>query len=173
MPSTLTYAKGNEIIVSSNPKGHMEEVIISGTPKPGTCMELMATEADANGHFTYRAVTGVDGAARPVAVLTNQLGSLVGKTKDDARVSGDLETIYFPSAGEQLNMLVRDQPSTGTAGVSNVGDRLGIDGASGMLQAIGSGAYAPFDLLIHLGIDQTANFHAWCRYRGDQPAAAQ
>lgn len=172
MPTTIT--KGNEIIVESNPKGVFKEVLVSGTPKPGTCMELVgSTEADANGHHTYRAVTGVDGAARPVAILTNLLGALQGLTRDDAKVSGDLEMIYFPVAGEEFNMLIRDQPGTGTASLSNVGDRLGIDGASGMLQAVGSGAYAPFDLLVHLGTDQTANFHAWCRFRGSQPAAAQ
>lgn len=165
MPTTVT--KGNEIIVSSNPKGHFVEVLISGTPKPGTVMELVpSTEADANGHHTYRARTGTDGAKGPIPVLLNYTQNLIGRTRDDAYASGDLGMIYFPIAGEELNMLIRDQPGTGTANLSNVGDLLGVDGASGMLQPVGSGASAPFELLVHLGTDLSANFHAWVRFRG-------
>lgn len=171
--------KGNEIIVESNPKGVHKEVIVVGTPKPGTCMMLQTgTDADANGHHSYVPATGgSDGAARSFCILTNELGALRGRLITDALVTGDLEKVYFPLAGEEFNMLCRDQPGTGTLGLSQVGDKLGIDAATGLLQPVNvatpviTGAYAPFELLVRLGTDQTANFHAWVRYRGAQAAA--
>ena len=46
-------AKGNEIIVSSEPRGRFEECIVSGTPKPGTVIDIKPTVAAVSGRFTY------------------------------------------------------------------------------------------------------------------------
>lgn len=165
-------ARGQEIILSADPKGHFDSGFISGTPKPGTCMEIVPSTAPKGGRFTYRAVSRNDGAKGPICVLVNDY--LQGKLSTDAYVSGTFApNLYWPIAGEELNMLIRDQPGTGTSLSENIGDLLEVDGATGMLQGIGTTgptgthASAPFMLLEHLGIDKTDNFLAWVKYLGN------
>lgn len=158
-------ARGTEIIVSTNPQGKFEECVVSGTPKPGTCMEIVPSTAPIGTRFTYRARSLADGAKGPVCVLLPD--QLQGKLATDAYVNATRGFLYWPIAGEELNMLIRDQPGTGTANVENIGDLLAIDGATGMLQAAGSAASAPFWLLEHGGVDETANYLRWCKYIGN------
>lgn len=164
-------AKGVCVVRAANPKGHFEECIISGTPKPGTCMEVVGSTEPKGNSFTYRACTRVDGSKGPVAVLRED--DLQGKTIDDAYVAGTKGFLYWPIAGEELNMLLRNPSGTGTLGSENIGDLLEIDGATGMLQAVGTGgptgahASAPFMLLEHMGIALTGNTLVRVKYLGN------
>ncbi len=165
-------AKGTEILLEANPRGKFDECIISGTPSPGTCMELVPATEPRGGRFTYRAVSRADGSKGPVCVLMPD--RLQGKLSTDAYVSGSRGFLYWPANGEELNMLFRYAPGTGTNNAEAIGDLLEIDGASGMLQAVGTdggGASvhvsAPFQLQEHPGVAYTANTLVWTRFLGN------
>lgn len=159
--------KGNKILVSNDPKGRHESVVISGTPLPGTHMELVpATNANAAGLFTYRALTRADGTKGPICILLED--DEQGKIATDAYVSGKVGKVYWPAAGEFMNVLLRDQPGTGTAGINDVGDVLAVDGATGYLTPVGALNCGPWQLMEDLTEDVSAAQLAFCQYRGDQ-----
>ena len=72
-------AKGSDILLTVNPKGNFLEGYVTGTPKPGTCMEIDWSESAVQGRFywePYGTTTadgergvGGDGHRRLVAVL--------------------------------------------------------------------------------------------------------
>lgn len=124
-------AKGNEIIVSAEPMGRFLEGIVSGTPKPGTCMQIKAATEPVGGRFTWEVYNAdADGNQRLVAVLLPD--ALQGKTATDAYADGDRCFLYCPAAGEELNMLVTDV-NTGTSDAFAIGDLLIIDDGTGKL----------------------------------------
>lgn len=166
--------QGQKIIVSCEPKGRFEGVIVSGTPKPGTCMEYVPSINPISGRFTMRARTitfPLDGQKGPVCVLLAD--ELQGGTNTQAYTSGRWGEVYWPTAGDDLNMLLRYQPGTGTALDENIGDLLEIDGSTGMLQGVGTGGAtgshlsAPFQLMEHLGVALTTNALVWVKYLGN------
>lgn len=160
-------ALGNKILINTDAKGRRQSCIISGTPKPGTHMEIVpATGPNGSGLFTYRAATRADGAAGQIVVLLED--DEQGKTVNDAYVSGTVGKLYWPLAGDEMNCLLRDPVGTGTANMHEVGDNLALDGATGMLQAAGSATAKPWQLLEDLTTDPTANFLAHCQFRGSQ-----
>lgn len=157
-------AKGNQIIATNNPRGVFLQGIISGTPKPGTLMELVAgTAADGNNRFTYQAYQpGTDGNQRPVMVLLEDESN--GRTASDAYVDGDNCKIYVPVAGEQLNMLVDD--IAGTADDVAVGDLFIGDTETGRLIATtGTPESEPF-MALEAVTDPTADHLVHCMYTG-------
>jgi hypothetical protein len=159
-------AKGSEILLSSDPQGRFEECIVSGTPSPGTCMEIVPSIAPVGGRFTFRAVSRADGTKGPVVVLLPD--RLQGYSATTAYTTGARGFMYWPIAGDELNMLERYQSGTGTAGIENIGDLLAIDGATGMLQAASGAASAPFQLREHQGVALTTNTLVWTQYLGNQ-----
>lgn len=123
--------KGNEIIVSAEPGGRFLEGIVSGTPKPGTCMQITAATEPVGGRHTWEVYnTSADGEQRLVAILLPDV--LQGKTYSDAYVSGDRCFLYCPQAGDELNMLVTDI-NTGTTDTFAIADLLMIDDGTGKL----------------------------------------
>lgn len=154
--------KGNEIIVSANPQGKFLEGTISGTPKPGTCMELVPATGLVGGRFTYRAVTRADGAKGPIYILLPDM--LQGKMATDAYVSGTRGFLYAPIMGEDLNMLVADV--AGTADDVAIGDLFGVAQTSGKLKANSGFASAPFQAN-EVITDPTADYFLWVTYLGN------
>lgn len=154
-------ARGNEIIVTSNPMGVRVEGVVSGTPKPGTVMEISAVAT--NGEKTFRVYQpGTDGDRRPIFVLLPD--HLQGKLATEAFTSGDRVQCYVPVAGEELNMLVADVSGTGDDHA--VGELLIVDTGTGKLIATtGSPESEPFQLLETL-TDPSADQLAWCLYTG-------
>lgn len=160
-------SKGTEIIISANPQGKFEECVISGTPLPGTCMELVPGTAPIGGKFTFRNVTRANGAKGPVCVLLPDRDQ--GKLATDAYVSGTRGFLYWPIAGEELNMLLRETSGTGTTGEVAIGDLLAIEKATGELMAAGALASAPFQLREHVGGAISAGDQlVWTQYIGNQ-----
>ena len=161
----------NAIIVTADPQGRFDEGIITDTSKPGTCMETVPSTPMSSGRFSYRHTSRNDGAKGEVIVLLPD--KLQGASVDTAYTANRRGFLYWPKAGDELNMLMRRQTGTGTLGSENVGDPLEIDGASGMLQAVGSGgptgthASAPFMLLEHLGVSLTGDTLVHVRYTGN------
>lgn len=167
-------ASGSEIIVNADPKGRFEDIIVSGTPKPGTLMELVPAQsvADATSttggfpvagtrrRFQYRAVSRTAGAIGSVAVLLAD--DLQGKTNDDAYTTLTAARIYWPLPGDELNLLVGSV--AGTADDVAVGDLFGINN-DGKLKANSSYATAPFQAL-EVVTDPTADYLLFCKYLG-------
>ena len=155
-------AKGNEIIVSSEPRGVFMEGIVSGTPKPGTIMEMMTT-APVNGRFTYRASTRTTGAKGPTFVLLPD--NLQGKLATDAYVTATRCFMYSPVAGEQLNLLVADVSGTGDDVA--IADLFVVENTTGKIKANSSNTSAPFQAMEAV-TDPTADYLLWCTYLGNQ-----
>jgi hypothetical protein len=166
-------AKGNSIIVSSEPKGVREECIISGTPTPGVVMELKGATAAVGGRFTYEpagttAAAGskgmsADGDRIPICVLTED--SLQGKLATTAYADGDRGFLYWPVNGEELNMLF--QNASGTADDVLVGDKLIVDDGTGkLLVSTGSPECEPFGALEAI-TDPTVDQLFWVKYTGN------
>lgn len=127
--------QGNEIIVSpgiNGPRGLLENGIVSGTPKPGTCMEMKAATANVDGRFTWLVAGTVqvfDGQPMPVVVLLPD--SSRGKLATDAYVDGEICFLYWPVVGDRLNMRIAN-PSGDIA----IGDKFEIDDGTGVLNRI-------------------------------------
>lgn len=157
--------RGNKILAQNDPKGRQETIIVSGTPLPGTHMEIVpATNPNAGGLYTYRACTRADGTKGPIAILLED--DEQGKTATDAYVTGKPGKIYWPLPGDFVNVLLRDQPGTGTAGINDVGDLLSVDGATGYLIPVGSLTSAPWQLMEDITEDVSAAQLALCQCVG-------
>jgi len=138
-------ASGNEIIVTSNPRGVFLEGYVNGTPLPGTIMTLDVSEAANNGRFTWEPFSPGTGTRAMIAVLLPD--SLKGKTETEAYVDGDRCFMYVPCPGEELNVLVQDSEDA-----IAVGDLLIVETATGLLlETTGTPESEPFQALEALG----------------------
>jgi len=107
-----------------------------------------------------------------VAVLLEDY--LQGGSATQAYVSGSWGMLYWPVAGDELNMIVKYEAGTGTHGEELIGTELEIQGSTGKLQAKGtfntpSGAHvsAPFMMMEQLVTPFTADSLTWCKYLGN------
>lgn len=169
-------AKGNRIIVTPHPRGVFEEIKVSGTPKPGTVMELVTLDQSGNRH-TYEpagttAASGskgmsADGDRIGIAVLLSFIdhaGCPPGLTATDAYTTGDRGVIYWPVPGEELNMLFMNQSGTADDVVAN--DKLIVDDGTGkLLVSTGSVESEPF-IALEAITDPTADQLFWCKFTG-------
>lgn len=157
-------AKGNEIIVSANPRGVFLEGTLSGALKPGTVVQIDVSEGiDSNGNFSWEAYNAdADGNRRLIAVLLPD--TLRGKLATEAYTSGDHCFVYVPAPGEQLNMLIADV--AGTADDHAFGELLIVDDGTGKLIATtGTPESEPF-MLLEAITDPTTDTLAHCIYTG-------
>ena len=117
------------IVLSDAPKGRFIEGIVSGTPKPGTIMEVTNT-AIVNGKATWQIYTpGADGdrPIGPMAILRED--ELQGRDKDTAYVTGTKCFLYCPIPGDELLLLVKN--IAGTSDSFAIADKLIIDNGTG------------------------------------------
>lgn len=157
-------ARGNEIIVSANPRGVFLEGTINAALKPGTICQIDVSEGIGNdGRFDWEAYNAdADGNRRLIAVLLPD--HLRGKTATDAYASGDRCFLYVPVAGEELNCLVANL--SGTADDHSFGDLLIVNDGDGLLIATtGSPESEPF-MLLEAITDPTADTLAHVQYLG-------
>ena len=159
-------AKGTEIVVSSQHRGVEQECIVSGTPKPGTVMQIKAATEPVGGAYTYEAYDkSYDAMPDAVAVLLPD--RYQGKLETEAYTSGDRGFIYFPAAGEELNMIIENV--AGTADDYAIGDRLEINDGTGKLQDASTSTLnnrrAPFTVLETI-TDPTDDYLAHVRFNG-------
>ena len=143
-------ARGNEIIVSANPRGRfIEGKLKTGiTPKPGTILQLQAATAiDANGRFTFElAAPDADGGRPkgPLCILDLDWGQ--GKVASDAYADSANVRCYVPIPGEEFNLLVANL--SGTADDHAISEMLIVDTGTGLLIATtGTPETEPFQLL--------------------------
>lgn len=150
--------KGNSIIVSGpwgSPRGvFMEGIINTGrTPKPGTCMEIVADTADVKGRFKWQECgvaaasgdrgMGGDGHRVFFAILLEDRAQ--GKDYNDAYAANEVCYLYVPAPGEQFNMILENQGGTGED--FDVGDVLMIDDGTGKLLESSSAQVSTFTCL--------------------------
>lgn len=160
-------ARGNEIIVSANPRGvFMEGFIKSGqTPKPGTILQLDASVALQAGRHTFKIYDRAADGDRPAGALWILYQDwLQGGLTSTAYAAGDRAFLYSPVAGEEFNLLLGDV--AGTADDHALGEVLMVDDGTGKLIATtGSPQSAPF-VLLEAVTDPVADTLAWVQYGG-------
>lgn len=149
--------RGSLIMAESFPKGCFLEGIISGTPKPGTAMQIKAATELVAGEFTWEVYNpSADGDPRLMAILLED--DLQGGIYSTAYVSGTRGKLYVPLPGELINILLKDV--SGTGDTHAIGDRVMAEHGSGkfIVQSTSSGN-GPFTLL-----ETLAAFTAdgWC-----------
>jgi hypothetical protein len=164
-------AKGNGILVTPEPKGVFEDIIISGTPKPGVVMERTST-ALVGGRATYNpAGTTAASGSRGMSADGDRIGICVlledwerGITPDTAYASGDRARIYWPVNGEEMNMLFQD--NSGTADDIAINDKLIVDDGTGkVLLSASTPESEPF-IALEAIVDPVADQLLWCKYIG-------
>ena len=167
--------KGSRIIVTNNPRGVFEEVIIKTgrTPKPGTCMEIVPSIDPVEGVFTY-AEYGIQAASSGQYVAADGdkkcIAILVEKDQEAgiysaAYAAGDRAKVYYPAMGEQFNMLVEDVSGTGDDKI--VGEEYMLDNGTGKLLTADDNAEAhPFTGL-EASTNPLADELIWCRFNGE------
>lgn len=130
------------IILTAEPRGIFKEGIVSGTPKPGTVMQITAATEPVGGKHTWEVYNAdFTGARRIIAVLLED--SLQGKTVTDAYVSGDQCFLYCPIPGDELNMLLHNV--VGTSDAFAIGDLLRVaDGTGKLVSSVGTVEAEPF-----------------------------
>lgn len=143
-------AFGNEIIVTSNPRGVFREgkIAAAETPKPGTIMQIQAAGGlDANGRFVFEIYNADADGGRPKGPLWILLtDDRQGRLATTAYAAGELCQCYCPCAGEEFNMLLLNL--AGTADDHAFGEILIVDDTTGKLIATtGSPETEPFMLM--------------------------
>jgi len=157
-------AKGTEIIVTANPRGVKAEGFVSGTPKPGTCMQVKAATEPVGGRHTWEVFNAdADGNRRIIAILLPK--RLEGGLETAAYVDGDRCYLYFPLPGDMLNMLVAN--ISGTSDTFGIGDLLMVDDGTGKLIAsTGSPESEPFVMMETVSTALTADTLEWVMFTG-------
>lgn len=147
-------ALGNEIVVTAEPRGQFLEGIVSGTPKPGTVMQVVAATEPQSGRFTWQVYNAAaDGNQRLIAVLLPDV--LQGKIATTAYTTGQRCFLYCPLPGELLNMLYTDT-DTGTSDAFAIGDIMIVDDGTGkLIDTTGTPESEPF-LCMETWADPTA-----------------
>lgn len=162
-------------MLEGNPKGKFIECIISGTPKPGTVMELVVGTAAVNGRFTYEPAgttannstysgMAADGNRLPIAVLLPD--RLQGRLATTAYASGEIGFLYFPVAGEEFNMILKNESGTGADQDFTIGTKLIVDDGTGTLVVSASTPESEPFICLEVKADLAADYLAWCMYTG-------
>ena len=157
-------AKGNEILLSANPRGVFLEGYVNAALQPGIVCQIDVSEGlGDDGRADWEAYnTAADGEQRLIAVLLPD--QLKGKLATDAYASGDRCFLYVPCPGEELNMLLLDIAGTGDDFA--FGDILMVnDGDGKLIATTGSPESEPFQLM-EVVTDPVADTLAHCIYTG-------
>lgn len=163
-------ARGNETIVTANPRGVFEEgyVKTGQTFSPGMGVLRDASVALINGKHTYKLYDETADGDHPTGalwVVTNLLNALVGKTLSDTYAAGTRVSVYSPVAGEELNLLLKD--IAGTADDHALGEKLVIDTGTGKWIATTGSPETEFAQLLEVVTDPAADTQAWCQWSGN------
>ena len=156
-------ARGNEIVVSANPRGVFTEGYVGAgiTPKPGQIMQIDPTVALKGGRHTWKLYTGGANGNRPKGPLAVMLPDPdQGKIATQAYAAGDRCFLYCPLPGEELNLLMKfgDVSDTHAAG-----EILIVENTTGkVIATAGTPQSAPFVLLESLTL--TADTLVWTMF---------
>jgi hypothetical protein len=144
--------KGNKIIVSGEPRGRYYWGPVTGTPRPGTIMQIDVSEGlNDDGNFTFEAFDRADGGRSVIFVLLErELQGIAVNTSTSlfpAYVAGDEVGVYVPAPGEELNVMFGNIGGTGDD--VTFGEYLMVDATTnpGMLIDPSSEEIEPFQAL--------------------------
>lgn len=162
-------ARGNEIIVTSEPQGQFSEgfVATGETHYPGMIVQRDPSVALQGGRHTYKIYDRAADGDQPQGafwVVTNLLGALTGKTITDSIAAGERMMVYSPMAGEELNLLVLN--IAGTADDHALGEILMVDDGTGKLIATTGTPETEVAQLLEAITDPVADTLAWCEWSG-------
>lgn len=161
-------ARGQKIIVSSEPGGRFVEGIIAAgiTPKPGTVVQVQAATALVAGRQTWEVYNADADGGRPKGPFIILLeDSLQGRDMSTAYAAGDRAFGYIPAPGDELNLMVGDASGTGDDHVK--GEMLIVDDTTGEFVATtGSPETEVAQLNETLTTDPTADELGWCTWTG-------
>lgn len=124
---------GNRVVVANPSRGVRLEATVSGTPKPGTHMQLKAATEPVSGAYTWE-VFNRAGDAIPYVVALLDFDFLQGKLATDAYVTATRGFVYFPLPGEICNVLVADVAGTGATSDYAIGDEMQIQDDTGLIE---------------------------------------
>lgn len=163
--------RGSKIIVTADPRGLRTEGTITDTSKPGTHMEIVPATAPVGGRFSWRCASTTSvasaGAKSPKVILLENW--VVGKIYSDAYAANERCFLYYPNAGDELNLILGDVSGTGDAAVA-IGDFFGIDPTTtpGKLKRNSSYTSTPYHANEAYAAGLAADIWLWVTYRGDQ-----
>lgn len=160
-------ARGNEIIVTADPKGNFLEGIVNTaeTPKPGTIMQIDPTQSRQGGRHVWKAYSrDADGdrPRGPYAVLLPD--HLQGKGPTDAYAAGDRCFMYAPLPGDELNLLFHNV--SGTADDVALGDILIVDSGTGKVHTTTGSPETEVAVALEAITDPTADQLLWAMWSG-------
>ena len=157
-------AKGNEIVISQDPRGRYMEGTIRTAAQPGIVVQLDVSEGlNANGRPQWEPFdAGADGDQRLIAVLVPD--DLQGKRADQAYVAGDQCKVYIPLPGDELNMLLLNL--AGTADDHPFGELLMVNDGDGKLIVTTGTPESECFQLMEAVTDPTADTLAHCVFTG-------
>lgn len=160
-------ARGNCVIVSSNPKGEFNEgyVATGETFYPGMVVQRDPTVALKGGRHTYKLYNRDADGDRPAGafwVVTERFNTMVGKLITDSFAAGERVDLYSPRAGEELNLLVEN--IAGTADDHAAGELLMVNDGTGKLIATTGSPETEVAQLLETITDPTADTLAWCQW---------
>lgn len=138
-------AKGNNIVVSANPRGcFLEGVLTAVAASPGIVMEF-TTAAMIGGRPTWQCFQrGTDGQNALLAILREDNEQGIPATSAYAASAHCF--LYVPQCGEEINILVADVAGTGD--IHTIGDYMIYTSGSGKFKTTtGSPNVEPFRLL--------------------------
>ena len=133
--------RGNEIVLSAQPQGKFEEGFINNAVAPGICMEIVPGVGMVGGRARWRPTTRAAGASGAIVVLRED--RLQGFTQTSVYAIGTVCFLYWPIAGEELNMQV-EVPGTGTGTITSIGQRFSVAGDGSGALTLAAGTWAPF-----------------------------
>jgi hypothetical protein len=160
-------ARGNEIIVTANPKGNFTEGIIGGseTPKPGTIMQIDPSVALLGGRHSWVAYNRDADGDQPkgsFAVLLHD--PYQGRTATDAYLAGDRCFLYEPVMGDELNLLFGN--AAGTADDIALGDIMMVDDGTGKIIKTTGSPETEVAVALEAIVDPTADQLLWVKWSG-------
>lgn len=160
-------AKGNKIIVTSDPRGYFKEGVINTgeTPKPGTIMQIDPTQSQVGGRWVWKTYNRDADGNRPIgphAVLLED--SLQGKSATDAYAAGDRCFLYCPLPGDELNLLFFNQSGTGDD--VTLGDLLIVDDGTGKVFTTTGSPECEVAVALEAIADPTADQLFHCMWTG-------
>lgn len=151
------------VLTAPDPRGRFIEGIVSGTPKPGTVMQVKAATEPVGGKHTWEVYApGTDGNQRVIAVLLDNW--MLGRAPTEAYVTAEQCRLYFPVPGDELMMLVANIAGTGDAFA--IGAVLMVDTSTGKLIATtGTPESEPF-VVMETKAALTADTLVHCMFTG-------
>lgn len=160
-------AKGNTILLSTEPRGRfIEGVVAAGeAPKPGMIVQIQAATALVGGRFTFEIYNADADGGRPkgpyIVLLEDQWQ---GKTTSDAYAAGDRCFGYVPLPGDELNLLLLNIAGTGDDHAK--GEILIVDDTTGKLIATTGSPETEVAMVLETVTDPTADTLCWCIWTG-------